>query len=300
MAESLPNRYFSKSGPGPRPSVEALLAWAAHHLAPHLPNPEREARLLLAETLGCSKARLFREPREDVEPASIVRFEALVLRRGRGEPLAYLTGHREFWSLDFRVNRHTLVPRPETEALVSATLRIIPEQDQAGRLLDLGTGCGTLAITLARERPRLEIWATEQSPEALTVARENARALGTPSIEFRAGDWFEPLPQGIVFDWIVSNPPYLPDGDPALMGDGVSFEPRASLVSGPTGLEALCRIIEGAPRRLRPGGWLIVEHAPGQSGALVSLLGSSGWQALDGYRDPAGERQGTIACWPGP
>ncbi|MHB1543090.1 MAG: peptide chain release factor N(5)-glutamine methyltransferase [Gammaproteobacteria bacterium] len=298
MAESLPNGYFSKSGLGPRPTVESALEWATHRLANQLATPKREAQLLLAECLGCPLTRLFTEPARSLEPDLLARFEDLVMRRESGEPLAYLSGHWGFWSLDFEVNRHTLVPRPETEALVAQALHLIPE-DRPGRLLDLGTGCGALAITLARERPGLEIWATDQSCEALAVARGNARALGTPSIVFRAGDWFEALPQGLAFDWIVSNPPYLSDHDPALDTDGIRFEPRTSLVAGPTGLEALCRIIEGASDRLRPPGWLIVEHAREQASALDMIFKANGWQEVAGYQDVGGHTQGTFAAWLG-
>ncbi|EQD46235.1 modification methylase, HemK family, partial [mine drainage metagenome] len=156
----MPKGYFSKSGLEPRPTVASALAWATRHLAECLASPEREAQLLLAASLGCPLTRLFADPLRFLEPAEQARVEAFVLRRQRGEPLAYLAGHREFWSLDFRVNRHTLVPRPETEALIARALELIPG-GHPGRLLDLGTGCGVLAITLARERPGLEIWATD-------------------------------------------------------------------------------------------------------------------------------------------
>lgn len=276
--------------------MASALTWATQALQGLPTPPEREARYLLAACLGCSLDRLFAAPSRYLEPVEQSRFESFVEARQRGEPLAYLTGHREFWSLDFRVSRHTLVPRPESEALVAHALSLIPE-DQPGRLLDLGTGSGVLAIAIARERPRLEIWATDQSPEALEQARANARSLGTTSILFRGGDWFHALPQGLVFEWIVSNPPYLSEHDPALGSDGLRHEPRESLVAGPTGLEALTRIVDGAPSWLASPGWLILEHAPDQARTLAAYLADRGWQNVAPYRDIAGAPQGTSAAW---
>ncbi len=290
------NCYFSKSGPSSQPTVSASLEQAARRLSKTLASPRRESELILSHCLGCPLTSLFTEPARILEPAVQSRFDAFVTRRLAGEPLSYLTGHRGFWSLDFRVSPDTLIPRPETEALIRAALHLIPD-DHTGRLLDLGTGCGTLAITLAHERPRLEVWATDQSLRALDLARTNACALGTPSIVFCSGDWFEALPQGIDFDWMVCNPPYLAEHDPALDQDGIRYEPRASLVAGETGLEALFRIIEEAPRRLRQSGWLIVEHAHDQAEAIAHRFDANGWRNVAAYRDIGGQAQGTRAAW---
>lgn len=245
-----------------------------------------EAELLLAYVLGTPRAHLRTWPEKTLSRAQQRSFLALVERRAGGEPLAYITGHREFWSLDLMVNRHTLIPRPETERLVELALARLPP-DRDSRAADLGTGSGAIALALAAERPRCRIVATDISREALAVATGNAARLGIHNVSFRAGAWFAPL-AAERFDLIVSNPPYVAEGDPHLAEGGLPAEPREALVAGPGGTEMLAIIAGGAPAHLAAGGWLLLEHGYDQAAAVVACLQEAGFCAVESWRDDAG------------
>lgn len=245
-----------------------------------------EAAVLLAHVLETSRAHLHTWPEQRLNAAQQYGFFALVARRAAGEPLAYLTGHREFWSLDLHVNRHTLIPRPETERLVELALAHLP-QDRETRAADLGTGSGAIALALAAERPACRIIATDLSAEALAVARGNARRLGLDRVEFRHGDGFAPL-QGECFDLIVANPPYIAENDPHLAEGDLPAEPRHALVAGPDGLAMLSVIIRGAAVHLHAQGWLLLEHGYDQSTAVAARLRTAGFRAVQTWRDHAG------------
>jgi release factor glutamine methyltransferase len=249
-----------------------------------------EAQMLLAHVLRVDRAWL-RAHEEDVLPrAKATTFFSLARRRHDGEPVAYLTGFREFWGLALAVTPNVLIPRPETETLVEQALHRLPT-DRDLRLLDLGTGSGAIALALARERPRAHIVATDVSEAALQVARANARRFGVFNVEFLLADWYAhdtlaaPVPP---FDAIVSNPPYIGANDPHLSQGDVRFEPIAALTSGADGLSALRTIVAGAPARLAPGGLLAVEHGYDQSNAVRELLGAAGFIDVDAVRDLAG------------
>ncbi len=218
--------------------------------------PRLEARILLACVTGKSQEWLVAHGLDEVEGPGIDQFMALARRRAGGEPIAYLAGEREFFGRRFRVTPAVLIPRPDTEVLAATALDLISGQP-APRLLDLGTGSGILAITLALERPDAEIVASDLSSDALEVARQNATDLGAGRIVFRLGDWWEAL-EGVApgFQLIVSNPPYIAAGDPHLVQGDLRFEPRQALSAGPAGDADLRRIITQAPAWLRPGGWL--------------------------------------------
>lgn len=268
-------------------SVDALLTEAAARLRSRSSSPRLDAELLLARVLGCGRARLLAWPDTPVEPAPAERFAALVARRAAGEPLAYLTGRRDFWSLTLAVDAAVLVPRPETELLVELALRLLPD-GVALRMLDLGTGSGALALALASERPQWRITAVDQSAAALAVARANAHNLGLGTVEFLEGDWYAPL-AGRRFDAALANPPYLAADDPHLGDDGLAFEPRAALVAGPTGLEALATIVAGAGDHLEPGAPLLLEHGATQGAAVRGLLAQAGLTGVRTQRDLAGQ-----------
>jgi len=249
-----------------------------------------EAQMLLAHVLRVDRAWL-RAHEEDVLPrAKATTFFSLARRRHDGEPVAYLTGFREFWGLALSVTPNVLIPRPETETLVEQALRRLPT-DRNLRVLDLGTGSGAIALALARERPHAQLVATDVSEAALQVARANARRLGVFSVEFMLADWYghemlaAPAPP---FDAIVSNPPYIGASDPHLSLGDVRFEPIAALTSGADGLSALRTIIAGASARLAPGGLLAVEHGYDQSQRVRELLGEAGFVDIDAARDLAG------------
>jgi release factor glutamine methyltransferase len=249
-----------------RRSVGGLVAWAEAELRSVADAPKLEALLLLGETTGYARAALLAAPERNVDPAAASRFEALVARRRRGEPYAYLVGRREFYSLRLRVTPAVLVPRPETETLVEAALARIPRANAS--VLDLGTGSGAIALALKHERPDLTITAVDSDGAALDVARANAAAHAI-DIRCLGSDWYSAL-AGQVFDLIVSNPPYVRSRDPHFDG-ALRHEPRVALDGGAGGLDAHRAILRGAPAHLAPGGRLIVEHGFDQREAIVRL-----------------------------
>ena len=244
-----------------------------------------DARLLLQYASGCTHADLLARPETPLDAPARARFETWVERRASGEPLAYLVGEAEFRGRVFRVSPAVLIPRPDTEVLVEAALRCMEGMDNPA-LLDLGTGSGIVAVSLALEAPNARVVAVDISAAALAVAAGNAKRLGA-SIECLEGDWYAPL-SGRRFDLIVSNPPYIAKGDPHLAGDGLPFEPQTALTDGGDGLNCLSRIIAGAPAHLRPGGWLLLEHGHDQGAACRNLLTDGGFQAAFTLPDLAG------------
>jgi release factor glutamine methyltransferase len=245
----------------------------------------REARLLLAEATGFSVASVLAHAERDVPPQAGELFTDWAARRRAGEPIAYLLGRREFYGLTLGLTRAVLIPRPETELLVDRALAQISDSRQT-RVADLGTGSGAVALAIKRHRPRVHVVATEASADALEVARRNAARLSL-AIELRHGRWFEPL-AGETFDLIVSNPPYIAYNDPHLSQGDLRFEPRAALVAGPDGLEALRAIVAGAEAHLRPGGWLMLEHGLGQDSRVRELLAGAGFEGIHTWPDLAG------------
>ncbi len=244
--------------------------------------PRAEARLLLAFALGVPVEALVARPERDVDATTVERFRALCLRRAAEEPIAYLRGAKEFHGRTFRVSPAVLVPRPETELLVELALSLVAGRP-APRLLDLGTGSGCVAITLALERPAARVVAVDRSADALAVARDNARTLGA-GVEFVASDWFGDVSGR--FDLIVANPPYVADADPHL--GALAHEPRSALAAGSDGLDDLRRIVAGAPAHLVPGGWLAVEHGHDQGEAVRRLFAAAGFVDVGTHRDLAG------------
>jgi len=211
-----------------------------------------------------------------------------VERRVQGEPVAYLTGRREFWSLELRVTPAVLVPRPETELLVERALALAPPG--AARVADLGTGSGAIALALARERPAWEIVATDVSTAALAVAAENARVLGLGRVDFRAGDWLAPL-GGQTFDLLLSNPPYVAADDPALLA--LAHEPALALTPGHDALHCLRLLARGAAPYLRAGGWLLLEHGADQGPAVRRELVAAGFTHVRSHRDLSAHERST-------
>lgn len=249
-----------------------------------LAEPRQEAEYLLGAMLAVPRTRLHAFPEEPVPADQAQEILALAARRAAGEPLAYLIGWCGFGDLELRVGRDVLIPRPETELLVEQALAALPEG--ACRVADLGTGSGAVALAIARARPDALVVGTDRARPALAVAEANGAALQLANVAWLAGDWLAPLAGG--HDLIVSNPPYIPDGDPHLAGDGVRFEPRGALAAGPDGLDALRRIIADAPSRLVPGGQLLLEHGHDQGAAVRGLLAQAGFADIMTHRDLAG------------
>ena len=265
----------------PRPGTVAVLLANARGVVDGV-----DAETLLAHALGEGRSWLFAHA-DDVLPSDArTRFDALLRRRIAGEPVAYLTGRRGFWTLDLDVTPATLVPRPETELLVELALTRIPPARPA-RIADLGTGSGAIALAIARERPQSRVVATDASLSALDVARRNAARHHIANVEFRCGNWFAPL-AGDNFDLIASNPPYIADGDPHLSEGDLRFEPDAALSSGVDGLDAIRTIIAAAPTHLDAAGWLLLEHGWDQGDAVRALLHAAGFSDVETMRDLEG------------
>jgi release factor glutamine methyltransferase len=216
-----------------------------------------------------------------------------VERRAAGEPIAYLTGNCEFYGLEFRVTPAVLIPRPETELLVDLALERLPVEGRA-RVLDLGTGSGCIAVSLGRQRPRMEVWAADAVPAALEVARDNALRLGA-TVRFVRSDWLADL-AGERFDLILSNPPYVAAGDPHLSRGDLRFEPASALVAGEDGLNDIRRIVAAAPAHLAPGGWLLFEHGYDQAQRCRALLTAAGFGQVTSWRDLAGIERVSGGC----
>ena len=233
----------------------------------------REVELLLGHALGKDRAWLFAHADDALAVDGALRFHALLMRRAAGEPIAYIVGRREFWSLDLKVDPDVLIPRPETELLVELALARVRQNAQVD-IADLGTGSGAIALAIACERPLARVLATDASAAALAVARENARRLGIGNVEFAQGDWCAALGRRR-FEQIVSNPPYIAQADVHLQQGDLRFEPRAALASGADGLDAIRSIVTAAPSHLQPNGWLLFEHGHDQGRAARDLLAQS-------------------------
>jgi release factor glutamine methyltransferase len=256
-----------------------------------------EGEVLLAHLLGKPRSHLFAWPDKVLTEAQSAAFEGLAQRRLQGEPIAYITGHREFWSLDLKVTPATLIPRPETELLVELALELIPEQEP-WTIVDLGTGSGAIAAAVATECPGATLVATDHSPEALAVAHENFRRLGLNAIQTFHGSWLDALPPEIVPQLILSNPPYIADADPHLDQGDLPFEPRQALAAGKDGLDDLRLIVEQSKRRLAPGGYLLFEHGYDQGERARALLTEAGYIEIERWRDLGGQERVTGARRP--
>lgn len=251
-----------------------------------------DAEILVAHVAGLGRSAILADPDRELSPRELLALESLARRRLAGEPIAYLTGRREFWSLDLEVTRDVLVPRPETELVVE---RLLAGLGAGAAVLDLGTGSGAIALAVASERPRAVVTAADASAAALAVARRNAARLGLSNLRFVEGSWFGPL-AGSRFDAIASNPPYVAAGDPAL--EALAHEPRAALAAGADGLDALREIVPAAPAHLGPGGRLVVEHGPGQGAAVRALFTAAGFAGIATSRDLAGHERVTEGTRP--
>jgi release factor glutamine methyltransferase len=248
------------------------------------PSADLDAELLLAHVLACSRAALAAAPERELDEAQTAALAALAARRSEGEPVAYLTGRRGFWTLDLEVTPDVLVPRPETELLVEAALDELRTVARPA-VLDLGTGSGAVALAIASERPDASVTSVDQSAAALEVAARNAQRLRIGNVRFLQGSWYEPV-DALRFHAIVANPPYVAESDPALAA--LVHEPRAALVAGPEGLDALARVCAGAPAHLAAGGLLAVEHGATQGAAVRALMSVAGLKRIATQSDLAG------------
>ncbi len=269
----------------PDPTLREALTLAAMAGLPPL-----EARMLLSHVTGFTRTQLITRDHEHLNTAQRDAFSTLLARRLAGEPMAYLLGEREFFGRTFRVTPDVLIPRPDTEVAAEASLTRLAGIHNP-RVLDMGTGSGILAVTIARERPDAEVWATDISPGALMVAQDNARALQADNIRFMVSDWYQALPDGLRFHLVVSNPPYIAEGDPHLVEGDLRFEPIDALTDHDDGLSDLAAIVAGATGRLLPGGWLLMEHGYDQGYATRHLLTGAGFAEVFTARDLGGNER---------
>jgi release factor glutamine methyltransferase len=257
--------------------------------------PRVDAQMLLLHVLGRAghdRAWLLAHDDAALSPAQAEAFTSLTARRLAGEPVAYLTGRKAFYGLELAIDARVLDPRDDTETLVDWALELLPPGRPA-RVLDLGTGSGAIALALAAERPQADVWAVDASADALAVARANAAKLDL-TVTFRHGDWLTPL-AGERFDLIVSNPPYIAEGDAHL--PALAHEPLQALVSGADGLDDIRRIITAAPAHLTPGGWLLLEHGWNQATAVRDLLAAGGFTQVQSRRDLGGVERCSGGQW---
>lgn len=250
-----------------------------------------DAQLMLAHVLGKERSYLYTWPERKLTREQHRNFAALCERRAKGEPVAYLLGKRGFWKAELEVSPAVLIPRPETELLVELALRL--GADLEGKVADLGTGSGAIAIALAGERPDWQVYATELSADAQNVAAANFRNAGLPNLHLLAGSWCNPLPAHD-FVLIASNPPYIDESDPHLKQGDVRFEPRSALVAADDGMADLCRIAEQSRDYLVDGGWLLLEHGWQQGSAVRRLLESLGYTEVKTHFDHGNRERVTV------
>ena len=271
--------------------ISDILEDARRRLEAESDSARLDAELLLARAIDMPRSYLFAHPDEPLDELAVGRFREALDRRLAGEPMAYITGRREFWSLELMVTPATLVPRPETELLVDLALREIPRRAEWD-ILDLGTGSGAVAIAIAKERPLSRVTATDVSTEALDVARQNARQLEIPNVEFLAGDWVVPV-RARTFNVVLSNPPYVRADDSAL--EALHCEPRNALAAGEDGLDAIRVLARDCGALLEPGGMLLIEHGAEQRDSAAALFGAHGWIDIACHTDYAGLPRVTAA-----
>lgn len=265
-------------------SVESTLKKAVQQLQESgSDSPSLDAAVLLCHALDKPRSFLLTWPDKILSSSELTAFQVLLGRRLAGEPVAYIVGEREFWSLPLKVSPSTLIPRPDTERLVEIALD--KASNHQGDILDLGTGTGAIALALASELPKRQVWGVDLKPEAQQLAQSNADALNISNTRFMAGSWFDPIPTGTEFALIVSNPPYIEKEDPHLTQGDVRFEPVSALVAEEKGLADIKHIATKARDYLAEQGWLMFEHGFEQGEAVRELLISLGYDQVTTYKD---------------
>ena len=276
-------------------SIQALLDCASAQLTAVSDSAQLDAEVLLCHCLEKSRAFLRTWPERQITPAQFHQFEALLAKRMQGMPIAYLTGEREFWSRTFRVTPDVLIPRPDSELLIELSLPLMRDAER-GKMIDLGTGSGILAITLATEMPFLDVVATDISLAALAVAKENATRLNTKNARFLASHWFESVPD-TDFDLVISNPPYIAGDDPHLQQGDVRFEPQTALISDDQGLQDIRILADQARQHLKIGGHLLLEHGYQQANAVQAILNDLKYSQVATHCDLSGNPRVTSGLW---
>lgn len=255
--------------------------------------PQLEAEILVAFVLQQSRAWLRAHPESILTSEQANQLAQLLARRLLREPMAYITGHQEFWSLRLEVAPETLIPRPDTECLIELALKLYPDKNKTLSVVDLGTGSGAIALALASERPNWDISAVDVSQSALSIARKNAQTLRLDRISFYLGDWFTALPINR-FDLVVANPPYLTETEWPQYAAALSFEPRTALVSGQDGLDDIRRIVSSAPDFMASNGCLLLEHGMDQGASVRQILSIGGFIDIETTQDLSGRDRVTM------
>lgn len=273
--------------------IKALIQTAVQQLQ-HSDSPQLDAQLLMAHALEVDRVWVMTWSDKEIEQTQEAAFLDLLARRIAGEPIAYILGQREFWGRDFFCNENTLIPRPDTEILIERVLGLdLPQQ---ASVLDLGTGTGCIALTLAAERPEWQVVALDYSMEAMKVAEKNKAALKLNNVQIQQSDWYQALPDGTEFDLIVANPPYIDPASPYLKEGDVRFEPELALTSSNQGLDALQTVTGLAPKYLKKGGWLAVEHGFDQAKLVCDCMSESGFRQIRQVPDLAGLDRCSYGC----
>jgi len=275
--------------------IQSLLSTAAAKLATASETAMLDAEVLLCHCLNKNRSFLRAWPEHQPSPAQIAQFQMLVEQRSHGTPVAYLTGQREFWSRNFKVSPDVLIPRPDTELLIELSLALLPA-DRPCKIIDLGTGSGIIAITLAAERPLADVVASDLSAAALEIARYNAEWLDTGNVRFLQSHWFDNIDE-TGFDLVISNPPYIAGSDPHLREGDVRFEPDSALVSAENGLQDIRLIAEQARRHLKDGGHLLVEHGYNQQTDVQAIFNALNYRQVTTHADLSGNPRVTSGIW---
>jgi release factor glutamine methyltransferase len=279
----------------PSNSIQSLLSKANQQLLSASETPMLDAEVLLCHCLDKNRSFLRAWPEHQPSGQELTRFTSLIDQRSQGTPLAYLTGQREFWSRNFKVSSAVLIPRPDTELLVELCLKLLPV-GQSCKIIDLGTGSGIVAITLAAERPLANVFASDLSAAALDIARYNAAQLTTGNVSFRQSNWFDTITEDS-FDLIVSNPPYIAEHDPHLSEGDLRFEPSSALISPNNGLQDIRQIAKQARLRLQDKGRLLVEHGYNQQTEVQTIFHELGYQHVNTHADLSGNPRVTSGIW---
>ena len=277
------------------PTIAVLLKESIQTLSAVSDSPRLDAEVLLAHVLNVERSHFYAWPEQVLTEQASQDYAALLARRVQGEPVAYLTGYREFWSLNLQVTPATLIPRPETELLVQEVLKNLPKEAPLV-VADLGTGSGAIALALASERANWQIIAIDSSPEALAIAGKNAHDLRLTNISFQLGNWLTSSGK-FKFDAIISNPPYIAEAEWPAYADQLRFEPRAALVAGDEGLADIKKIIAAARQFLKSDGWLMLEHGFNQGQVVRTIALQNGYQNVHSICDLAGHERIMIARW---
>ncbi len=275
--------------------IQSLLSNSAQSLQDISDSADLDAEILLCHVLKKNRSYLRTWPERQLDSEQFSQFTHLLAQRQQGQPIAYITGSREFWSRDFQVNHDVLIPRPDTETVIELCLQLI-QNNPTAKLIDLGTGSGIIAITLAAECPQLQITAVDSSIKALNIAKKNAALNHTPQVTFLHSDWLQQVPQDN-FDFIVSNPPYISPSDPHLAEGDVRFEPDSALIAEQQGLQDIIQICAQSRHYLNKGGYLILEHGYQQKTQIHAILQKHGYQNIHCLHDLANQPRVSYAQW---